>query len=72
MIKSSNFGNKIKNDIREVYESIEKNDKISIVNNLIYTAHEGLLLNYEACFVRKCPNGKYYDLSAHILWIGIN
>ena len=34
-----------------------------------YTSHEALLLNYEQAFTRK-TQGKYYDLSAHMLWIG--
>lgn len=36
-----------------------------------YTSHEALLLNYEEAFVRKRKdNQKFYDLSAHMLWIG--
>ena len=36
-----------------------------------YTSHEALLLNYEQQFTRKLPRSdKYYDLSAHLLWIG--
>ncbi len=34
-----------------------------------YTSHEALLLNYEQAFTRKI-SGDYYDLSAHMLWIG--
>ncbi len=34
-----------------------------------YTSHEGLHLNYEEQLTSNC-NGKFYDLSAHILWIG--
>ena len=34
-----------------------------------YTSHEALLLNYEQAFTRKI-GGNYYDLSAHMLWIG--
>ena len=37
--------------------------------NQVYTSHEGLLLNYEECFVRKIDN-LYYALSCHLLWIG--
>jgi len=40
------------------------------LNGKIFTSHEGLLLKYEECFVRKCGD-KYFDLSAHFLWIGI-
>lgn len=36
-----------------------------------YTSHEGLLLNYEEALTRMDPEtGKYYDCSAHMLWIG--
>jgi 3-deoxy-7-phosphoheptulonate synthase len=39
------------------------------LNGKIYTSHEGLLLKYEECFVRKFDE-KYFDLSSHFLWIG--
>ena len=36
-----------------------------------FTSHEALLLNYEEAFARKNKdNNKFYDLSAHMLWIG--
>jgi 3-deoxy-7-phosphoheptulonate synthase len=36
-----------------------------------YTSHEGLILPYEEALTRKVPvREKYYDLSAHMLWIG--
>jgi 3-deoxy-7-phosphoheptulonate synthase len=36
-----------------------------------FTSHEALLLNYEEAFTKKNKdNGKFYDLSAHMLWIG--
>ncbi len=36
-----------------------------------FTSHEALLLNYEEAFLYKeKDSGKYYDLSAHMLWIG--
>ncbi len=36
-----------------------------------FTSHEALLLNYEEAFTRKNKdNNKFYDLSAHMLWIG--
>jgi 3-deoxy-7-phosphoheptulonate synthase len=36
-----------------------------------YTSHEALLLNYEEQFTRSlAASNKYYDLSAHLLWIG--
>lgn len=36
-----------------------------------FTSHEALLLNYEEAFTRKNKDDqKFYDLSAHMLWIG--
>jgi len=36
-----------------------------------FTSHEALLLNYQQCFAKQNnDNKKYYDLSAHMLWIG--
>jgi len=36
-----------------------------------YIGHEALLLPYEECLVRNDSiSGKYYDCSAHFLWIG--
>jgi 3-deoxy-7-phosphoheptulonate synthase len=36
-----------------------------------YTSHEGLLLGYEEAMTRYVPEqGQYYNLSAHMLWIG--
>jgi 3-deoxy-7-phosphoheptulonate synthase len=36
----------------------------------VYTSHEALLLNYEEALTRKDESGKWYDCSAHMLWIG--
>lgn len=35
----------------------------------IFTSHEGLLLNYEECFLRKIEDN-HYAMSSHFLWIG--
>lgn len=36
-----------------------------------FTSHEALLLNYEQAFTRQDKDSKkFYDLSAHMLWIG--
>jgi 3-deoxy-7-phosphoheptulonate synthase len=36
-----------------------------------YTSHEALLLGYEEAFTKLNPaDGRHYDLSAHMLWIG--
>ena len=78
--KSSNYylskyktdkNNTFTSELYENYNNINDNKgKYSIENNRVYTAHEGLLLNYEECFVKKCDDGKYYNQSAHLLWIG--
>jgi 3-deoxy-7-phosphoheptulonate synthase len=37
----------------------------------VYTSHEGLLLDYEEPLVRRDSlTGRWYDCSAHMLWIG--
>lgn len=38
---------------------------------VLYTSHEALLLNYEEALTRQDSlSGKWYDCSAHMLWIG--
>ncbi len=38
---------------------------------VLYSSHEALLLNYEEALTRKDSlTGKWYDCSAHMLWIG--
>lgn len=46
--------------------------KQEILSNIeFYISHEGLLLPYEESLTRKSSiSGKYYNLGAHILWIG--
>ena len=48
-----------------VYNHLYEND----LNGKIFSSHEGLLLKYEECFVRKIDD-KFYNLSADFLWIG--
>jgi len=63
-IKSPVLANLMKN----IYNNFEK-DEVNISENILFTSHEGLLLNYEECFVQKIKD-KFYDLSSHLLWIG--
>ena len=35
-----------------------------------FTSHEGLLLEYEEALTREVEKEKFYDLSAHLIWIG--
>ena len=43
----------------------------SQLNNILYTSHEALLLEYEEALTRiDTLTGEWYDTSAHMLWIG--
>ena len=69
---------------KEAYEGIVRNiqDAISFVESLgredrslntveFYTSHEGLLLGFEESMTRYvAEHGGYYNLGAHMLWIG--
>ncbi|MEI9914400.1 MAG: 3-deoxy-7-phosphoheptulonate synthase class II, partial [Candidatus Saccharibacteria bacterium] len=35
-----------------------------------YVSHEALILDYEAALTRQASDGKLYDTSAHMLWVG--
>lgn len=41
----------------------------SLQGTALYTSHEALLLEYEEALLRE-EGGKWFDLSAHFLWIG--
>lgn len=47
-------------------------DNSSILRQVeVFTSHEGLLLGYEEALTRiDSTSGKWYDTSAHLLWIG--
>ena len=37
----------------------------------VYTSHEALLLNYEEALTRQdSPTGQYYNVGAHMVWVG--
>lgn len=36
-----------------------------------YASHEALHLHYEQALTRQLPDGKWYDLSTHLPWIGL-
>jgi len=43
----------------------------NLAQTVLYTSHEALLLNYEEALTRlDSTSGKWYDCSAHMLWIG--
>ena len=75
-LKSSNKNEEITEEITKIlsfmkacginYESMPQFTTASF-----FTSHEALLLNYEQAFIRQNhDNSKFYDLSAHMLWIG--
>jgi 3-deoxy-7-phosphoheptulonate synthase len=75
------FGNKknisnVNNEINEVLNfmsacGIDYKSLPQFTTANFYTSHEALLLNYEEAFVREdTQNNKFYDTSAHMLWIG--
>ncbi len=50
---------------------IDSQSAPNLAQTILYTSHEALLLNYEEALTRKDSlSGKYYDCSAHMLWIG--
>lgn len=51
--------------------SAELENSGNINNAQLYTGHEGMLLHYEQAMTRKDRfTNKYYDCSAHFVWIG--
>ncbi|MDF1684752.1 MAG: 3-deoxy-7-phosphoheptulonate synthase [Legionellaceae bacterium] len=36
-----------------------------------YTSHEALHLHYESALTRRCKQGRWYDYSTHLPWLGI-
>ena len=78
-VKNTSFGQKyeeIANRITEALKFMEacgintQNTK-QLQETEFYTSHEALLLNYEEQLCRKDSlSDKYYDCSAHMLWIG--
>ncbi len=58
-------------DSLEFMEScgINVDDFSKLQGTAIYTSHEALLLDFEQAMLRKSDDG-WYDLSAHMLWIG--
>lgn len=61
--------NKILNFVRAC--GLESSLLPQLTTTSFFTSHEALLLNYEEAFTQKNKdNNKFYDLSAHMLWIG--
>ncbi len=50
---------------------LNSDDFLQLNSAKFFTSHEALLLNYEQQFTRNLTgSNKFYDLSAHMLWIG--
>ena len=74
-VKNERF-TQITNEIREhigfVKTCLAGEQVPSFINEAsFFISHEALLLNYEECFLRQNKiDNKFYNLSAHMLWIG--
>lgn len=78
-VKSNPFGQKYEELAQRITEALRFMESCGIntqntqqlKETEFYTSHEALLLNYEEQLCRKDSlSGKYYDCSAHMLWIG--
>jgi len=48
----------------------QKNNYHHIFSKDFFTAHEALLLDYEQALTKKTIDGKWYDCSSHLVWLG--
>jgi len=65
------LANKVEETLRFMSAVGIKLDTPELSSVDFYTAHECLLLPYEEAMTRKdSTSGKYYDTSAHLLWVG--
>jgi 3-deoxy-7-phosphoheptulonate synthase len=78
-VKDSPLGEKYKNLAERIGEAlafmeacgIDIHDRASIRETTVYTSHEALLLNYEEALTHQdVYTGKWYDGSAHMIWVG--
>jgi len=78
-VKNSNQGKRFESIVEDIKNSNDFMRACGISTDTLpqlqeadfFVSHEGLLLNYEECFVRKSDtDNKFYDCSAHLLWIG--
>merc|ERR1712032_1172431 len=59
----------MKNKLENYKENLPEFTYENNLNGKVFSSHEGLLLRYEECFIRKI-NEKFYNLSADFLLIG--
>lgn len=78
-VKNNSFGQKYEELAQRITEALDFMEACGIntqntqqlKETEFYTSHEALLLNYEEQLCRKDSlSDKYYDCSAHMLWIG--
>lgn len=78
-VKNNSFGQKYEELAQRITEALDFMEACDIntqntqqlKETEFYTSHEALLLNYEEQLCRKDSlSDKYYDCSAHMLWIG--
>lgn len=70
-----------KDEYQDIVQSIEDALKfLEVVDGIrtsnlnkvdFYTSHEALHLHYEQALTRQANNGKWYDFSTHLPWIGM-
>lgn len=82
LINNSDFENSKKNTSQVVSEinkilqfiqacGLDSKNLPQLTTTSFFTSHEALLLNYEEAFIyQNSDSKKFYDLSAHMLWIG--
>ena len=70
--KYNDMANKISEALRFMQScGITSENTPSLNQTTLYTSHEALLLNYEEALTREDSlTSKWYDCSAHMLWIG--
>ena len=78
-IKDNPLGKKYEELSNEIDHSMKFMEACGVITNILpqlhqttlYTSHEALLLNYEEALTRQEEESKkWYDYSAHMLWIG--
>lgn len=58
-------------DAMDFLKSIDGLQNSSLEQVDFFTSHEALHLDYEQALTRLVPDGKWYDLSTHLPWIGM-
>lgn len=78
-VKDNTLGEKYEQIANKISETLKFMESCGITSEntnqlretTLYTSHEALLLNYEEALTRQDSlSGKWYDCSAHMLWIG--